>query len=91
VDADVASDESLSDVESFSDDASGAEGEPDPGESDPDDVEDSDDESADDDESDEGSATATQGNATTAVPMPSATASAPTRPMYFALPIVQSP
>ncbi|MCV7298441.1 hypothetical protein H7J93_02175 [Mycobacterium barrassiae] len=48
---------------------------------------DDEDESDDDDESDEGSATATQGNATTAVPIPSATASAPTLPMYFALPI----
>jgi hypothetical protein len=48
----------------------------------------------DDDESDfdedelESSASATPGHAATAAPTPSATASAPTRPMYFALPVV---
>ena len=43
-----------------------------------------DDESEADDDSADGSATATHGVVATAVPMPSATANAPTRPMYFA-------
>lgn len=42
-------------------------------------------------ESDGGSANATPGVVTTAVPMPSATASAPTRPMNVALPILAPP
>jgi hypothetical protein len=49
---------------------------------------------SDDDEDElesDGSATATHGVVATAAPMPSATASAPTRPMYFALPIVAPP
>jgi hypothetical protein len=51
------------------------------------------DESDDDEDAleSDGSATATHGVVATAVPMPSATASAPTRPMYFALPIVVPP
>jgi hypothetical protein len=50
------------------------------------------DESDDEDELEsDGSATATHGVVATAVPMPSATASAPTRPMYFALPITAPP
>jgi len=55
-------------------------------------VEASDDEEPEaDDESADGSATATHGVVATAVPMPSATASAPPRPTYFALPIVVPP
>ena len=49
---------------------------------------------SDDDEDElesDGSATAAHGVVATAVPMPSATASAPTRPMYFALPITAPP
>jgi hypothetical protein len=50
------------------------------------------DESDDEDELESDvSATATHGVVATAVPMPSATASAPTRPMYFALPITAPP
>jgi hypothetical protein len=50
------------------------------------------DESDDDaDDAGDGSATATHGVVATAAPMPSATASAPTRPMYFALPIMAPP
>jgi hypothetical protein len=56
----------------------------------PDDPLDDDDSDADDDSAD-GSATATHGVVATAVPMPSATASAPTRPTYFALPISAPP
>jgi hypothetical protein len=53
------------------------------------DVSDVEPEESDDDDAlaSEGSATATQGVEAAAVPIPSATASAPTRPMYFALPI----
>ncbi len=96
VDADPGPEESFDD-DSFADE-SGVEDDSDvedvPGElvdpvaSDPESEDDeSDDDESDDDESEEGSATATQGNATTAVPIPSATASAPTLPMYFAFPI----
>ncbi len=48
-------------------------------------------ESGADDESAEVSATATPGVPVTAAPMPRTTASAPTRPMYFALPIAGPP
>lgn len=44
-------------------------------------------ESDDDVDSESGSANATPGVLVTAAPMPSATANAPTRPMYFAAPI----
>jgi hypothetical protein len=49
---------------------------------------------SDDDEDElesDGSATAAHGVVATAVPMPSATASAPTRPMYFSLPMTEPP
>ncbi len=96
VDAEPAPEESFDD-DSVGDDESGVDDASDvddvPSDSDADEVpgdfgdsDESDDES-DEDESEEGSATATQGSATTAVPIPSATASAPTLPMYFAFPI----
>lgn len=66
------------DGEFFSDDAESDDGELDF---------DEDDESDDGDEL-ESSASATPGHVATAAPTPSATASAPTRPMYFAFPVV---